>query len=98
MDAKGTAYREHLENAVRNGRKPQSVLDGPALPREVAYLWEWFGELECTRSANEVGLMPITYSEILAWSKLMDRNVRPHEVEALLMLDVTMRCKPDDNG
>lgn len=79
-----------------SGEKERAKLYGPEIPRELAYLWEWFMELERTRTVTEAGLEAIGYAEILAWATLTDRVIRPHEVEALVILDLATRFPSKD--
>lgn len=65
------------------------------MPAEVAYLWEWFMELERVRCYNEVGPQPLTYSELDAWARMTGRAPSPAEVDALLALDLTIRGRGD---
>ena len=76
---------------MRAGRKPPEALTGPEIPDEVAYLWQWFCELDLARRYGKLGPDPISYSEIGAWAALTDRQPLPHEVEALVMIDLAMR-------
>jgi len=84
-----------LEVLVRAGRKPRSALDGPDIPIELVYLWNWFMEIARTRAYNEVGPQPIGYVDVLAWATLTGREPRPHEVMALLDLDHAMLFPSD---
>jgi hypothetical protein len=43
-----------------------------------------------------IGLLPLTYSTIADWSRLEDVDVKPHEVQALLILDRTMLYPSDE--
>ena len=63
------------------------------MPDEISYLWVWFLELERQRDVSERGLKPLGYSEIMAWALLTDRHVRPHEVHALVSLDIAARTQ-----
>jgi hypothetical protein len=76
---------------VRAGRKPPEALAGPEIPEPVAYLWEWFAELNAARRWSQVGPEPIGYAELAAWAALTDRHPLPHEVEALMTLDLVTR-------
>ena len=40
---------------------------------------------------SEFGLAPLGYATVEAWARLMDVEVEPHEVEALMVLDAVMR-------
>ncbi len=92
----GSTWGEHLEKLVKMGRKPQSELDGPPLPRELGYLWEWFGELQRTRQMHQHGMQALTYGEIAAWAELTGREPLPHEVTTLLDVDMTIRLALTD--
>lgn len=76
---------------MRTGRKPSSVLEGPEVSRPVAYLWGWYMELARVAHVNQAGPQPIGYTEIDAWARLTARNPLPHEVEALVRLDMALR-------
>lgn len=62
------------------------------MPDAGEHLWVWFNELQRTRQMTQAGLQALTYGEIMAWSMLTDRQVLPHEVTALLDLDLTFRA------
>lgn len=38
-----------------------------------------------------VGLEPISYQELDAWSRLTDKHPEPYEVDALMKLDAVVR-------
>lgn len=84
--------RDHLEAAARNGNQTAiATLDGPPIPDAVAYLWGWYAELAAGRGEGLAGAAPITYADIEAWARLLDRRPSPHEVSALLELDRAVR-------
>ena len=76
---------------MRAGREVPASLTGPEIPAELEYLWLWFGELEMTRRYTQTGPEALGYTEIAAWASLTNRHPMPHEVEALVMLDITTR-------
>lgn len=82
---------------MRTGRKPASVLEGPEVSRPVAYLWGWYMELARTAQVTQAGVQPIGYGEIDAWARLTGRSPMPHEVEALLQLDMALRVPIKDD-
>src|SRR5690606_35023770 len=88
----GIPYRKFLEAAAKRGH-PESIrkLEGPPVPAALAYLWEYFSELEMGRRVGMNGREPLTYESIDAWSRLLDHRVRPHEVRALMLLDQVLR-------
>jgi hypothetical protein len=58
------------------------------MPESYDYCWTWFDkELSRTRSSNEFGKNPISYSEIYAWSRLTNIELTPLEVSIIVGLD-----------
>jgi hypothetical protein len=53
----------------------------------VRYLWDWFLQLNSGRQNNGMGTSPLAYSEILAWSMLMQKPISPFEVLVIKRLD-----------
>jgi hypothetical protein len=89
-DDKGFPARVGLEQLVRRGAKPASVLDGPPLPEEVEYLFEWYDELARFRTPTINGFV-LTGEGIETWSRMTGREVDRSEMLALLDLDIVMR-------
>lgn len=58
-----------------------------ATPSAVAYLLDWFEELDLSRQGNGSGPNPMAWSEILAWSTLMGVALDPWELRALKRMD-----------
>lgn len=54
-------------------------------------LWARFQALDGAREAGQYGLAAITHVQIDAANRLHDWRLQPHEVQALLMLDVAIR-------
>jgi hypothetical protein len=88
----GKPARAHLEHAARRGH-PAAVaaLDGPPLPESLLYLYEWSVELDEARGYDMNGPRPVSYPDVQAWAQLTDRRPAPHEIRALLALDVVWR-------
>jgi hypothetical protein len=84
----GVSYGDKLRYRERTTGKHHPHLDGPAIPKRLAYLWEWFQELESARTGTGFGPNPITFAEIKAWSELTGRSPRPHEIRVLKSLDL----------
>jgi hypothetical protein len=63
----------------QTGKKPQALIDQPELPTEVAYLWEWFLEIQSKETAS--------YTEIENWSRLTQKHLIAFEVQAIRRLD-----------
>ncbi|MBN9525785.1 MAG: hypothetical protein J0H82_06270 [Alphaproteobacteria bacterium] len=76
--AKTEARREELE----------ARLLGPAVPPAGLYLWGWFNELSDARGAGGLGPAPISYPDILAWSRLTGRRPAPWEIGVIKALDL----------
>lgn len=90
--ADGVAYRKHLQVAAKRGLESAiKKLEGPDVPYALLYLWEYFAELDMARGEGFNGAAPLTYATIDAWSRLLDHKVQPHEVQALLSLDLAFR-------
>ena len=49
-------------------------------PEALAHLWQWFWELVSQRKQDE----PLGFSEMLAWSRLMQIPITPWEAKALV--------------
>jgi len=94
----GTSTRKHLESAASlGGRTPGSAsaikrLDNaPECPLVLLYLWGWFVQLSAGRASGPMGSSGISFQDVDAWARLMDHQPKPHEVNALMMMDVTFR-------
>ncbi|WP_448508786.1 phage tail assembly chaperone [Immundisolibacter sp.] len=84
----GTTLRDHLLMAYRSsGVLPEELAEAPELPEVARHIWGWFLELNSARSGNGFGISPISYSEIVAWSKLTETVIEPWEVKALRVID-----------
>lgn len=85
----------------------EDALTGPAMPESMEYLWRWYTELAQGKSEGMLGVGPLTWVDIDAWARHMQRSPEPHEVEALFRIDLTVRVastvraptkgKPDGN-
>lgn len=58
----------------------------PALPFELEYLWNWFGQLSGKRQ-NGMGVNPLASSEILAWQARRQITFDPFEHDVIDRLD-----------
>ena len=61
------------------GRKPRQLLDAPALPEELAYVWEWYREVFTGQ--------PLTFSELHHWSALTGKRLLGWEAELIKSID-----------
>lgn len=55
------------------------------------YLWQWFWEINDSRSSNGFGPNPISYLEIQAWNDLTMKLIHPWEVETIKKMDAIFR-------
>jgi hypothetical protein len=93
-DERGFAQRDHLRGLVRRGMATEAqrrLLAGPPFPDLLAYLWDWFMELDRARTIGMNGPDLLTYQVIDAWARLTGREPWPHEVAALISLDLVTR-------
>lgn len=67
----------------------------PEMPESLRYIWVWWGELQNARRVGPHGLDPITYVDVQAWARLMDRRPTSYEVDALMRLDRAMLTAGD---
>lgn len=97
----GLPQRTHLQRLVERGHTAmRRVLEGPLMPKgkshlwatwdAIQYLWTWFLELDRTRTYHAMSGRPepITYQMVDAWARLTGREVLPHEVDALMRMDI----------
>jgi hypothetical protein len=85
----GTTRRAYLEAAARRGSETaQAALDGPAFPYALAPLWAVFERLDMMRAAGMNGPERLTPSHIRDASLLFGWRLQPHEVDALVALDL----------
>lgn len=90
--ADGSSERAHFEEAARRGdESARRALQGPEFPESVRYLHEMFAQLNTMRSFSEAGPQAIGAETLRAADALFDWSLRPHEAEALSMLDVAWR-------
>jgi hypothetical protein len=64
---------------LRNSGIDVPELEGLDLPKEAQYLWGMYLDL--------VNTTQITYAEIEAWSNLVQANIKPWEVSAIMRLE-----------
>ena len=87
QDETGTV-RDHLKVAAARGSvAARRRLEGPPLPPEVAYIWDWFRQLTAARAYGIGGPSPISYPDIQAWIALTATPITPWEIGVLRSLD-----------
>ncbi len=98
MDGAKYTVRQHYAGLVKRGRSEfLRLLEGPELPLELAYLWEWSLEIRSAPRTGINGFEPLTWVDIQAWAEMTKRDdVQPFEVHALIFLDRILRNPPDE--
>lgn len=92
----GHPLRQHWEAAVRMGRKTLEELEGPPIPPQLDYLFDWLLELDRARDHGMGGPKPFSYPQLESWARLTGREPEPHEVEALIYLGLVLAYPPAD--
>lgn len=72
----------------------QAELDGPPAPVALEYLLRWSWELHGRSGVGMDGYAPLTFTAIRDWAVLTEREIEPHEVQALMVLDAVRRNPP----
>ncbi len=62
----------------------------PHYPEHLEYLLDWVETLYGRSGANMAGANPLSPVVLAEWAKLMDIDLHPFEVEAVLLLDSIM--------
>jgi len=88
----GTTARDHLEHEARNramlGKPAPKQLENIELPYCIIYIWEWFLDVSWGRGYSEMGQpLPISHSEIFAWTKLTMTEPTAWEISAIKAVD-----------
>lgn len=87
-NGKGSSYRDQLMNVwSQTGEKPQELENLPELPQSCYMVWEWFLNLNESRSSNGFGFQPISYTEIYSFFKLKEVNPDHWEIDLIRRLD-----------
>ena len=110
MDAvvDGFPVRVHLERramrlvetkgaAHTTTQQALAELEGPTIPWCVQYFVQWSNELYGRSGVGPHGLVPLMYTTIHTWATLHARQVQPHEVRALLILDSIRMYPPTES-
>lgn len=59
----------------------------PTVPQCAQHVWEWWWQLNARRPPGFDSLVPLSYTELLAWLQLTGRYVAPEEIEWLIQMD-----------
>lgn len=85
----GKSLREHLTAVQqKTGRVPEELKNQISCPESLDELWEWFCELDSTRSVG-FGYSLISYSEMKAYFSLNFIEPSKTEIAILRKLDIT---------
>jgi hypothetical protein len=88
----GVRQQDHWEAAAARGNEAAiERLTPPDYPDCVQYLWGWAIELHGRSGVGMNGLAPLTYEAIMSWAVLKSKRPTPFEVDALMILDATLR-------
>lgn len=82
----GLTLETHLINYWRQSGEMPEQLNYKPIPYELEYVWGWWVKLHATRSIG-MSESPISYTEILNWSTLLQINVNPFEVRCIIAID-----------
>ena len=83
----GASLRDHLEIVHRQTGKTPPQLEPVDIPYGIQYLWGFFCDISGGRGYSEAGAMPLSYSEILAWSQLTKSDPTAWEISVLKSID-----------
>ena len=86
--------RAQLENAWRQlGVKPKELDELIELPESMHMVWNYFIDLNNTRTSNGFGLNPISFTEIKSYFDLYCITPMSYEIAAIKALDrVALDC------
>ena len=70
------------------GKKKQvvEIEDGPACPRELIYLWNYFSEVSCGIASGGFGPAVVTWTDLYSWRWQMGIDLLPWEARAIIDL------------
>lgn len=84
----GMTLREAAEQVWKQSEiMPASLADLPELPALGARVWSAFMTLNRRRQSGGLGINPLTFAEIEAWTRLTAAELLPWEVRALTAID-----------
>jgi hypothetical protein len=83
----GATLREHLESVARQSGKIPEELITLELPSTMVHLWGIFVDLDGGRTMHAAGPNPLSWADMLAWTKLTGQYITGSEAQALRALD-----------
>lgn len=94
----GLTLEQHLISHWKQSGVMPTQLDVPPIPYEISYIWDWWCELNKTRSVG-MSAAHITYTEIANWAILLKINATAFEVRCIIALDsACMRCNSEQQA
>jgi hypothetical protein len=96
-NAEGIAPRDSYAQRARRG-DPLATLyyEGPGIPDNVRYLWEWTTQLRQGSALGPMGgLAPISWTAIDAWSRFTGHEPNAEELAIVFAVDATLRNPPE---
>ena len=83
----GVSLRHHLEALQRQtGVTPEQLISVP-FPETLEFIWRDFLELNDARTSNGYTLNAISFTELDAWNRLMNKQVTAQEISIMKQLD-----------
>jgi hypothetical protein len=83
----GVSLRHHLEALQRQtGVTPEQLITVP-FPETLEFIWRDFLELNDARTSNGYTVNPISFTELDAWNRLMNKQVTAQEISIMKQLD-----------
>jgi len=92
-DEEGVPYKETLEGLLGRARTPErraeieAELQMPTFPMEVEYLWNDYLRLRSRKVGNEMGVVPIEWTDFHAFMAVFRRHYDPWELQTLEAID-----------
>jgi hypothetical protein len=83
----GITARQQWEASVIRGESERTEFEPEEIPFQLSYLWRWFKELHTSRQIGPRGALPISYSDMLAWSQLTQRPLQQFDIITIRKLD-----------
>jgi len=87
----GASEEAQIAHLIEKGVLPEEDYISPDVPQGLEYLWEGFKELTATRQSGMAGMEALQYFEIDAFLRLTDRIWSPHDVRAIVKMDMEVR-------
>ena len=87
VDENGISLKKHLEQIYKSTKVKPEQLEAPAFPESVRHVWQWFTELHEARPRTGMGVSPLLFSEIQAWSAMTGSVPTPWELGVIKSID-----------